>query len=452
MQMILTNSATVVGLPPGPVREKIKARLTIVNPARIEAAKRGRYCAHLPRQLCFYEETPDSLTVPRGFAREAWRVLAAHGFRPEIIDNRLTLAPVDFVFRGRLRDYQQAAMDALAPYSDAVLQSPTGSGKTTFALAMIANRKQPALVVVHTSALLEQWADRIEQFLGIQAGLIGNGKGLVRDVTVTTAQSAKNRLGNLVGCFGMVVVDEAHRTPCSTFSQVASSFPAKYRLGVTATPQRRDAMTPALHYHLGPLVHRVDDGILVEQGAVLRPEIEIHETGFRYGYRDDFAAMVQTMIEDEPRNRLILDVIRKASKPVLCVSDRVEHIERLAAMCNGGHGRVAVMHGKTPTTERQSITANLEKGGVDVLFATSALIGEGYDAKGLCSLVLASPVRWSGKLIQLCGRVLRPSPGKVAVILDIVDPLQPILAHQAKTRMAVYRKEYGFDINNSNQE
>lgn len=439
MRLILTSSATLAGLLAGPAREKIKRRLTISNPARIEAAKRGRYYLHLPERLWFYIETPETLTFPRGFAREAWRILEAHGHKPEIEDRRLTLEKVKFTFKGVLRDYQRVALEAIESHSDCVLQAATGSGKTVCCLADIARKGQPTLILVHTQTLLAQWSERIGQFLGIEAGIIGNGKAVIRPVTVATVQSARNRLPALANRFGMVVVDEAHRTPCSTFSRVVSSFPAGFRLGITATPERRDSMQPVLHFICGPLVHKVDPGNLVQQGAVLRPEIEIHESRFRYEYRDDFAAMVTALIEDEPRNRLIVDVIRQASKPVLCVSDRVEHVERLAAMCKA---KVAVMHGQTPATERQAITEALEQGGVDVLFATSALVGEGYDAKGLCSLVLASPVKWSGKLIQLCGRVLRPAPGKTAVIHDITDPLQPILMHQAKARQDVYRKEY----------
>ena len=442
MKLILDNSASLVGALPAPARATIKDKLTIPNPAYFEAVKRGRYYGSLPKKLWFFDETEDGLKLPRGFSVEAWRILANHGIKPEVIDNRLTLPPVDFTFRGKLRGYQAGALEAIEPHADAVLESPTGSGKTTFALAMIAKRKQPTLVVVHTQNLLEQWRERAEQFLGITPGIIGNGRCKIGPLTIATAQSARNRLPFLAPQFGMIIIDECHRVPCSTFSQVVQAFPAKYRLGVTATPQRRDDMTPVLHFHIGPLVHRVDPGNLVEQGAVLRPKIEIHETRFRYQYEDDFSAMVQALIEDEPRNRLILDVIRQANKPLLCVSDRVEHIERLASMCNGKHGRVAVMHGQTPAAERAAITAELEQGNIDVLLATASLIGEGFDSAGLCSLVLASPVKWSGRLIQLCGRVLRPSPGKVATIHDLTDPHQPILAHQARARMDVYRREY----------
>jgi superfamily II DNA or RNA helicase len=440
MKLILRKNASLAGFSPCSAREAIKDKLTIPNPARIEAARQGRYCLHLPDHLRFYRETPDTLTFPRGFAREAWGILQIHGHKPEIEDRRLTLEKVTFIFSGVLRDYQEQALEATGPHSDCVIQAATGSGKTVFCLADIARKGQPALILVHTQALLAQWVERIRQFLGIEAGTIGNGKNVIRPVTVATVQSAKNRLPDLVDRFGMVFVDEAHRTPCSTFSKVVSAFPARFRLGVTATPERRDAMTPALHFICGPLAHKVDPGNLVDQGAILRPTIEVHYSRFRYEYQDDFAAMVQALIEDEPRNRMILDVIRQANKPVLCVSDRVEHVERLAAMHMAGN--TAVMHGATTAKERQAITAALEQGGVDVLFATSSLIGEGYDAKGLCSLVLASPVKWSGKLIQLCGRILRPAPGKTATVHDITDPLQPVLKHQAKARMDVYRREF----------
>jgi SNF2 family DNA or RNA helicase len=270
-KLLVDNKARLVNVPVE-VIEHGKQYFTLPNPKYEQALKHGRYTGHLDKNLKFYELSPsDGFVFPRGQVRRCIKVLQKYGIKPEIQDNRRTLEPVVFDFKGQLRNYQQAAVNDICKRDSGVLEASTGSGKTVMALAVIAKRKQPTLILVHNKELLHQWADRIESFLGIKAGLVGDGKFEIRDVTVAIVNTAKKHLGELPQYFGQIIIDEAHRTPANMFTEVVTAFDSKFMLGLSATPYRNDGLTKLIHFTLGDLVHEVDPDILKENGAVLAP-------------------------------------------------------------------------------------------------------------------------------------------------------------------------------------
>lgn len=185
MQIEITSKLVVRGSFP----DEIKHYLTIENPQYLDAVKMGRWTKGIDPLLRFYQETDQGLECPRGAARWIVETCRKQG-KVEIIDKRRTLPPVELTFHGKLRDFQQPAVDQCLQRDFGLLNAATGSGKTAMALYMIAARKQPTLIIVHTKDLLTQWRDRIKQFLGIDAGIIGGGKFDLAPVTVATVQSA----------------------------------------------------------------------------------------------------------------------------------------------------------------------------------------------------------------------------------------------------------------------
>jgi len=173
----ISNKLTLFDAPSFLQRE-IKDRLTIYNPVFEENKRMGRWNGDTPRFLQYYEETPSGLIIPRGFQPQLMGILRRFGQRVEIQDRRRVLPEVDFQFRGQLRLFQQEAVKAALTRDEGTISAPTGSGKTVIALYLIAQRKQPALIIVHTKELLNQWISRINQFLGIpvnEIGRIGDG-------------------------------------------------------------------------------------------------------------------------------------------------------------------------------------------------------------------------------------------------------------------------------------
>ncbi len=420
-QITLTICAECI-LTGGPVKliNALKKKLTLSNPKYQAAKKYGRWVGKsFPQKLYFFKERKAGFFMPRGFAKEAViQCIDLLGIKPEIIDKRRELDVCDFKFKGTLRDYQHKAVQGIVSRDFGVLEAGTGSGKTIVALSVIAERKQPTIIIVHTKELLYQWAERIEDFMGIPASLIGDGNFEIGPITVAIVNSASNHINELPENFGQVIVDECHRVPASLFTNVVTCFDAKYSLGLSATAYRRETvLTQLIYFYMGSRSHRIDDSVLHESGAILRPEIKFQTTGFYYKYRDDYAAMMTALTLDEARNIHIADdVLKESTKSdgILIVSDRVAHCQRLAELIEEKGGKVAVLTGKVSTDKRSKIVKDIKSNTINILISTMQLIGEGFDAPGLSTLFLATPIKFSGRLKQVVGRILRPADGKQA--------------------------------------
>lgn len=428
---------------------EIKKELTVSNPLYLDAKKYGRWIGKkLKPWLYFYSETSQGLRFPRGYANQAVRLCRRHHGpeSPEIIDLRRVLPESDFDFSGELRPYQLEAFNDMVKRDLGVIESGTGSGKTVIGLAIIAHRRQPTLILVHTKELLHQWSDQIEKFLGIKAGLIGDGHFEIEPVTVAIVNSARNHLEGLPEQFGQICVDECHRVPAALFTDVVTAFDCRYALGLSATAYRRDGLTNLIHLYLGERVHQVATGDLHASGAVLKPQFIQKPTEFSYGYRGNYQNLMKALTGNEERNRLIVgDIIEEAGRDdgtVLVVSDRVAHCEALAAMVSQLDPalKVSVLTGKMPAEERTILIDDIRGGRVDILVSTVQLIGEGFDCPGLRALFLTTPIKFSGRLLQVVGRILRPAKGKQPRVYDYLDPVKG-LHSSARGRRAIFEDQ-----------
>jgi superfamily II DNA or RNA helicase len=340
----------------------------------------------------------------------------------QLEDRRRTLAPVDFSFQGQLRDFQEQAVQAMLSRDFGTLAAPTGTGKTVIALALVAKRRQQALVVVHTRELLVQWIDRIGTFLGIPAtevGIIGGGKVKVGEkITVALVQSLYKCANDLAPRVGHLVVDECHRAPSRTFTEAVTAFDCRYMAGLSATPWRRDGLSRLIFWNIGDLVHEVDKASLVEAGHVLEAEIIWRRTDLEptYDASEEYSKALSELTQDPARNALIAnDVAREVGNGggvCLVLTDRKAHCEVLVGLLAGQGVKAKMLTGDLSNGERARVVEALNAGRVKVLVATGQLVGEGFDCRELSTLFLTTPIRFSGRLLQYLGRVLRPAPGK----------------------------------------
>ena len=436
---------------PEPIKTQVMAELTLENPKWLENLKMGRTNYKVSRHLKFYStRTSGGLILPRGYGGRLARICAEHGEAVEYKDERRSLPEVDFTFGGELRPYQDTACQAMLRRRFGTLCAPTGAGKTVCGLSLIARRRQPALIVVHTRDLAIQWVERIEQFLGIPArkvGMIGSGRSTVGEaVTVATVQSVYSRAKDLKKRVGHIIVDECHRAPSRTFTAAVTAFDSAYSLGLSATPYRRDGLTQLIFWHLGEMHARIDGKDLMESGAIMRPEIRIRPTAFTCDRdpSEEYGLIIVDLTENMERNCLIVDDVARevaSGRGVgLVLSDRKVHCRMLQELLEERHGiSGAILTGDTPLPERKRLVDQIQSGRVDVVFATGQLIGEGFDASNLTSLFLATPIKFSGRLIQYLGRVLRPSIGKAQPkVYDFVDEKVGVLDAAARARAAVY--------------
>jgi superfamily II DNA or RNA helicase len=438
---------------PAEIMEILTEKLEFFNPKWLENERMGRWNRGTPKSLRFYDKVGTSgLWIPRGFMRQLVLLCRRHNINYEIDDQRSNLAPRNFSFKGKLRPFQQKAVDEMLARDFGTLNSATGSGKTIMALYMVARRRQPALIVVHTKELASQWIERIDTFLGIPAaevGLIGGGKKVVGEkITVALVQSLYKCAEKIAGQVGFLIVDECHRCPSRTFTEAVTEFGARYMLGLSATPWRRDKLSQLIFWHLGDVHHEVDKAHLVETGNVLTAEVIPRETNFKpfYDPVNEYSKMLSELTADTDRNVLIAsDVALETSKSngiCLVLSDRKAHCENLQALLKYRFKLDAeLLTGDLSQGERHKVVERLNQKKAKVVIATGQLIGEGFDCKNLSTLFLATPVSFSGRVLQYLGRVLRPAPGKKkARVFDYIDIHVDILTKAAMSRQRVYRQ------------
>lgn len=450
MKIIIQNKLFLSGISDD-LFQAIRERLEIQNPKWVENEKMGRWNGNTARLLRFYEVVEGGVLIPRGFAGQLISLCKQYGIKYQIIDKRRTLPEVALTFTGQLKPFQQEAVEAMLKREFGTLSAPTGSGKTVMALHIIAERKQPVLIVVHTKELLHQWINRTESFLGIpknEIGIIGAGKETIGDrITVSLVQSLYKCAEQVSQYIGHLIIDECHRTPSRTFTQAVTAFDCKYMLGLSATPWRRDKLSRLIFWHLGDVHYKVDSAALVENGDILDVEIIIRETEF-VPFSDpvtEYSKMLSELTQDLQRNDLICaDIAEEARNGggiCLILSDRKNHCETFRDILLNRYGMSSdVLTGDISKGKRQDIVDRLNRGHIKILIATGQLIGEGFDCKDLSTLFMVTPIKFSGRVIQYLGRVLRPAPGKdKAKVFDYVDPMG-VLQAAAKSRQKVYNR------------
>ena len=452
LTLTLANNLRLKGLP-AELKQALVEKLEFPNPKWLENERMGRWNRGTPRVLKFYDQAgADGLWVPRGFLRQVLLMCRRMGLEHRLDDRRRSLPPVDFEFRGELRAFQEAAVEQMLARDFGTLSAPTGSGKTVMALGMVARRRQPALVIVHTKDLAAQWVERIEAFLGIppaECGMIAGGRIRIGPrITVALVQSLYKCAEEASRHIGFVLADECHRCPSRTFTEAVAAFDARFMLGLSATPWRRDNLSRLIFWHLGDVHHEVDKAGLVAAGEVLPAEVLLRETRFKpfHDPVNEYSKMLSELTGDTERNLLIArdvaEEVRERPGIALVLSDRRAHCENLQALLRYRFKVDSeLMTGEMPLDERQGVVERMNAGSVRVVIATGQLIGEGFDCRNLSTLFLATPVRFSGRVLQYLGRVLRPAPGKQkARVFDYVDVEVETLVRAADARQRVYNR------------
>lgn len=450
MKARITNRLELESIPPDLYHSLIDT-LTLQNPKWVDNVRMNRWNRGVPRYLKYYHRgNQGRLFVPRGYIRQLFNQCRKIREPFEINDQRRSLPEVSYIFNGNLRPFQKRAVKDMAGKEFGTLSAATGSGKTVMALYLIAHRRQPTLIIVHTKELAFQWMDRIESFLGVprsEIGLIGAGKHTIgKQVTVSLVQSLYKCADEVSPHIGHVVVDECHRIPSRTFTEAVTEFDAKYMLGLTATPWRRDKLSKLIFWHLGDVHHEVSAKKLIRSGDVLSAEVIFRASEFEpfHDPVNEYSRMLTELIADDIRNRMITDDVadetRSREGVCLVLSDRKHHCENLRALLRYRHRIEAdLLTGDLSDDERRDVLERLNNGGVRVLVATGQLIGEGFDCPHLTSLFLTTPIRFSGRVLQYLGRVMRPAPGKESPrVFDYVDVQVGPLVSAAKARQRVY--------------
>ena len=428
----------------------------------------------VPRVLdCGYEDE-EYIGLPRGCMDEILGLLDQYEVPVVLEDHRSPGHSIDVEFNGVLRPEQEPAARALLDADTGVLSATTAFGKTVIGSYLIGQRKVNTLVLVQSSALLEQWKSSLEQFLNIHEvlpeppkkrgrkkkqhliGQIGSGKntrsGIVGIATMQSLlEGGEKSVKSFVAEYGMVIVDECHHVAAFTFETVLKAVEAKYVYGLSATPVRKDGHHPIIFMQCGPVRYLVDAKSQAEKRSfshIVIPRFTRLRLPDANGIQDMYAGV----IENHNRNELLvsdtLKLIQEGRTPIL-LTERKEHAVLLAGHLSDQVKHVFLLIGSDKQKDkREKLTAlqNVPDDKDVVVVATGKYIGEGFDAPRLDTLLLAMPISWKGTLAQYAGRLHRNYEGKQEVrIYDYVDIHVPTLERMYHKRMKGYA-ELGYQV------
>lgn len=445
MDAILAEHLTIVA--PGPIRRPL-ARLATFR-------RKGRKPPTEARVVRAFHNAPDAITVPRGLLPRVKDLAPAR-----VVDKRLAFESADFGWRGSLYPYQAAAAREIYRLEGGVVVIAPGGGKTRTGLALAAIWGQPTLWLCHTKELATQAMRNARELYHLPPSAYGtviDGIGPSERqrplFTVAMVQSLANNpdlTAQLARKVGTVIVDESHHAPSATFQTVIGRFPAKHRVGLSATPDRTDGLGPLMVAMLGDLVV-VPLRTLVAAGRVLLPRVEIVRTSFEMWVEDEsvgaWNSLEAARAQDRERNRLILALALRgyrAGRKVLVLVNRKDHARALAKALNAEGAIAFAATGEAEEAQRARWFSLLERGQAVVI--ATRLADEGLDLPRLDTLILGAAARSRVRLEQQVGRVMRTAGGKKdAVVYDLADTLVPAYRRQVSERVAYYR-EVGYEL------
>ena len=452
-------------LPPG-AAARLEETAAFLSPVFDDAERMRRPVRGIPRIESHARTEDGVLFLPRGALDAARAALRRCGVALRIRDERESGDALDVSFRGELRPAQRAAAEAMLRHDCGVLEAGTAFGKTVLAAWMIAFRGRAALVLVNRRTLQRQWIARLSQFLGLREREIGRIGGGSRRATgrldVALLQTLARRSSAELRAlrYGFVVVDECHALPASTFARVADCLRARFVLGLSATPVRRDGRQAALALQCGPVRHSVPASALARTEpfshiAIIRPTEFAEPPGIapKTPGAPAFSALCTALCDNADRNARIADdamaCVADGRSPVI-LTDRRTHVSVLAAeLRRRGAENVFELVGGLGPKALAATTADIAAVPPDqgrVLVATGPLLGEGFDDARLDTLLLATPLSWRGRLAQYAGRLHRRFEGKKEVrIYDYADLAVPALSRMFDKRVEAYAA-IGYDV------
>lgn len=404
-----------------------------------------------------YAESPNKIYMPRYYG------IKNYGDPTSIKINKGT--NIDINFSKSLKDKQKpiakAFLDCLnEDYGGGIISIPCGYGKTVIALYIAAKLKLKTLVVVHKEFLLNQWKERIEQFIpDAEIGRIQSNtiKTKNKDIVLGMLQSISmiEYPEDTFNDFGLVIYDECHHLGAEVFSKALLKTPCKYTLGLSATPKRNDGLSKVFEWFLGKMIFQIkkrdDNNVNVKLIDYFDSDPEYSKESLNYMKKPNMATMINNICSFTPRLKLIVDEVftcLNEGRKVLVLSDRREHLKNIKDELdkNTKYTSGYYLGGMKPSELEETEIKN-------TILGTFAMASEGFDCREpLDTIILASP---KSNIEQAVGRILRQEEKdrvRIPYIIDIIDCFS-MFKKQGEKRVKFYKKnKYNIDLYNEKNE
>ena len=426
----------------------LREQLNFYNSDFLAKKNLGKSTFNTEKFFKLIKESENEVMIPRGFSAALIQFCNKENIPFKIIDKREKRDFVDFESEIELQDHQRFALQKVREKDFGVIVSPPGSGKTVIGLDIIAQKRQPALIIVHRKQLFDQWIDRIQSFLKIpkkDIGQIGIQKNKIgKQITIAMIQSL-SRIDNyheMANAFGTIIIDECHHIPAKSFREAIINFNAFYLYGLTATPKRKNNDEKLIFVYIGNILHHVNQQQFLVERNILT-EINIRETELfaPFDYKiDKYETISQILIHDTQRNSLILNDIGQNAerfKTILILTERKAHVDILNLYLKDKYETITI-HGDDSESARISKIEQIKQGHFKIVISTGQYFGEGIDISNLECLFIVYPFAFEGKLIQYIGRIQRSE--KPPVIFDYRDSKIDYFEKMFKQRKRYYNK------------
>jgi len=438
----------------------IKQHLTWENPAWRKASNSGRTTRNIPSHLCYLKHYKGSVYTPRGATGLLRRLAGKHDIslvwtsnvmsRP---DNTCRLDELNV----QLRPYQIDAVNEMIRRVQGYIVLPCGGGKTTLGATAAIMLGEATIICVHTEDLAYQWSETVQRICYETPRIIGCGtpndfsplkQSEIAICLIQTLSKSNEKALPLIQSAGAILIDECHHVAAHSFHQIISKSPARYRWGLTATPNRPDNLDFMLDLHIGPRLFEMSTSELVDLGYLMRPTVRPVHTGWApkpTDYDKDgrliYARAVTKACKDKGRSELILDLARlayKENRTTMILVPRVGYAVAIANQLQNEGINATSVTGKSNKEARKTRLKDIREGHTSIIVATQ-LADEGLDVPNLDCLILATAGRAQGRSIQRAGRIMRISENKQKpIIFDLIDggPFRS----QWKSRVRAYQE------------
>ena len=453
---------------PAILRNRILRLASFANPEFYRSQKLRLPTLNKPHILCCYGFFTEYIGLPAGCLDGLLEILEHYKIKPIFTNRQNQGKIIDVSFIGELYDEQKKAAKKLMENETGILSASTAFGKTILALWIIAQRKVNTIILVHRKILADQWAERINQFLGIPKKDIGIYCGAKKkltgiiDIAVMQSMVKREKVVDWISDYGQVIVDECHHISASSFERIIRKCPARYRLGLSATVIRKDGQHPIVMMNLGDVrysdnrkntIKSFSQKVLTRFTDFILPiDINYEKIEINDIYRE--------LWSNENRNKLIIQDILKAhldgrvfrnevSSVCLVLSERLQHLDILKFALQGQIQHLFILKGGMGKKQIKAIMDEIQNVPEDkqrIILSTGKYLGEGFDLPFLDTLFLVFPFSWKGSLTQYTGRLNRVFHGKKEIhVYDYIDEKVPVLARMYQKRLKGY-KALGFIV------
>lgn len=447
-------------------KKEIKEDLTLDNPQYHQALKYSRYgSVKIPKYLRFYSENKAYLEVPRGYEVP---------YEPDEVTDYTFEANVEYPeFKLQLRETQQEAFNHyIKDTSKGIIILPTGKGKSILGCYIASQLKQKTLIIVHKDDLVSGWKADANLCFGdsLTTGLIkAKSRKIGEQITIATIQTLnrlpEEELVTLTETFGLVIVDEMHHSPSSSFDLI-QRFRGRYRVGLTATPERHDGLTPLFNFHFGGVAYQFET---TEQDEDILPvlvnitkmpeivyepkvkvngrEIPISKAPRNGNYRISYHEIDEAVVMNPKYMRKIVNsVIREYNedRSIIMFFSRKEHCRNYYEYLKerGIPAEEMQLYYGDAKESKDEMKRKAENKEVFITLATYSIATEGTNVKQWEVAFLVSSINNEKNVEQAVGRIRRTKQGKInpVIVYDYSLPNVFAVSRHINTRTKRYEK------------